>query len=276
MIKLSPRLTEGINEIRLRTGAPLSLTTAKANLFINEQSFVCAVENAVCVTEDEMRECVSKLTLSSVYAFDETIRRGFIPLQNGCRAGVCGETVCENENIKSVPSITSVALRVSRFVPFAAAELCRKLKKELRGTLVFSPPGGGKTTFLRSAAYLLSTGKDALRVGLADERRELYVPEMRRCLIDTVSGCPKAAAVELLTRTMSPQVIICDEIGANGAEELLAAQNSGVCLIASCHGSCVEEIMRRPQIALLVKNGVFSQAVKLNYGETYGSEIFDL
>ena len=95
----------------------------------------------------------------------------------------------------------------------------------LAGKLISVIGSGGKTTFLRSAAYLLSTGREALRVGVADERDELITPEMSACIIDRVSGCPKALAVEILTRTMSPQVIICDEIGAGGAEELLAAAN---------------------------------------------------
>ncbi len=276
MIKLSPQFVSTVDEIRLRACRPMSLTASGKNVFINAQSRICAQPDAVCATENELRECVARLTRSSVYAYEESITHGFIPLPDGSRAGVCGETVFAGGEIRSVKSIDSVALRVSRFVPDAAAALCAALKSRLCGTLVYSPPGGGKTTFLRSAAYLLSTGRNALRVGIADERRELFVPEMRGGMIDTVAGCPKAQAVELLTRTMSPQVIVCDEIGAAGAEELLAAQNSGVCLIASCHGASREEIMRRPQISMLVKNGVFVQSVKLCRGNALGSEIIPI
>lgn len=273
MIKLSPALVSSVDEIRLRANMPFSLTADGKNIFIDEFSRVCRAHSAVRVTESEMADCVSKLTRSSLYAYEDCIKNGYIPLAGGARAGVCGETVCENGNIISVTKITSVTLRVSRFVKDPARALCRELRKELRGVLVYSPPGGGKTTFLRSAAYLLSTGENALRVGLADERRELYVPEMNECLIDVVSGCPKARAAELLTRTMSPQVIVCDEIGASGAGELLAAQNCGVRLIASCHGESMEEIMRRPQIALLVREGVFGLAVRLTRENGFGSEI---
>ena len=273
MIKLSPALVSSVDEIRLRSNMPFSLTAGGKNIFLDEFSRVCKAQSALCVTESEMADCVSKLTRSSLYAYGDCIKNGYIPLAGGARAGVCGETVCENGNIVSVTKITSVSLRVSRFVKDSARALCRELKKQLRGVLVYSPPGAGKTTFLRSAAYLLSTGEDPLRVGLADERRELYVPEMRGCLIDVVAGCPKARAVELLTRTMSPQIIICDEIGATGAEELLAAQNCGVRLIASCHGESMQEIMRRPQTALLVREGVFDLAVRLTRENGFGSEI---
>lgn len=273
MIKLSPALASQIDEIRLRAGRPVSLTTQKGNLFIDAQSRVCRQSDAVSATISEVSECVARLTRSSVYAYEECIKSGFIPLPDGSRAGVCGETVCTGGAIKSVKLIDSVSLRVSRFIPDAARGVCAALRRELLGTLVYSPPGGGKTTFLRSAAYLLSTGKEALRVGVADEREELVTPEMSACIIDRVSGCPKALAVEILTRTMSPQVIICDEIGAGGAEELLAAANSGVCIIASCHGADIKEIMSRPQIALLIKNGVFRRAVRLYRGEKTGSEL---
>ena len=273
MMKLSPGLAAQIDEIRLRSGRPLSLTSQKGNLFVNAQSRVCAQADSVRVTESELRECVARLTRSSVYAYEECIKQGYIPLPEGSRAGVCGDSVCAGGEIRNVTSISSVSLRVSRFIPDAARSLCVSLKRELCGTLVYSPPGGGKTTFLRSAAYLLSSGKDALRVGIADERRELFLPQMEPCLIDAVSGCPKAYAAELLTRTMSPQVIICDEIGVSDAGPLLAAANCGVCIIASCHGSSFEEIMRRRQIALLVENGVFRQTVKLYRGECSGSEI---
>ena len=276
MIKLSPVLASQIDEIRLRAGRPMSLTTQKGNLFIDPQSRLCGPADAVSATESELRECVARLTRSSVYAYEECIRRGFIPLPDGSRAGVCGETVCVGGAIKSVKVIDSVSLRVSRFIPDAARGVCAALRRELLGTLVYSPPGGGKTTFLRSAAYLLSTGREALRVGVADERDELITPEMSACTIDRISGCPKALAVEILTRTMSPQVIICDEIGVSGAEELLAAANSGVCIIASCHGADINEIMSRPQIAALINSGVFRRAVRLRRGERAGSELHTL
>jgi len=276
-LKLSKQFTSQVDEIRLRCGLPVSFTFRGENRFIDQFGRLCRLENALCAEREDIDECVAALTRSSVYTYEECIRLGYIPLDGGARAGVCGESVYSPDGARGIPRIDSVSLRVSRFVPEAARDLCRVLRRVgLRGTLVFSPPGGGKTTYLRSAAYLLASGTNALRVGLADERNELFVPEMRGCLIDPVRGLPKANAIELLTRTMSPQVIICDEIGVSGAEELLAAQNSGVCLIASCHGNGFEEIMRRPQIALLVREKVFTQTVRLERGTSFGSVISEI
>ncbi len=274
LLKVPKTITANATEIRLRTSLPLSLTCGKNNVFINGDGLPCFVSDGVRTTEAEMSECVSRLTGSSFYTYEETIRRGYIPLPDGWRAGVCGNAVFDGKEIKTFSRITSVCLRVSRFFPDIASRLCRILRDDgLRGVMVFSPPGMGKTTYLRSCAYLLSSGKKPLRVGLADERSELFVPEMTDCLIDTVRECPKKQAIDILTRTMSPEVIVCDEISDAETDGLIASQNSGVCLIASCHGSSIDGIMKRPHINSLINKGVFEMLVKLNYDGEYTSEV---
>jgi len=263
-----------LNEIRLRVGLPLSLSCGNRNLSINGQGKLCKPEYGVAVTEDEMKECISKLTRSSLYSFDDTIKYGYIPLEGGARAGICGDAVTDRNGIKTFSDIRSVSLRVSRLYPDLAKPLTDYFTSEgICGTLVFSPPGLGKTTYLRSAAYLLSRGNKPYRVGLADERSELYVPEMNGCLIDYVRGCRKRDGIDLLTRTMSPQIIICDEISDTEADGVIAAQNSGVCLIASCHGDSLEGIMKRPHIARMTEKGIFKLFVRLWYDGGYKSEM---
>ncbi|MBQ1203496.1 MAG: hypothetical protein IIX61_06825, partial [Loktanella sp.] len=167
-------------------------------------------------------------------------------------------------------SVTSINLRVARFVPDFAHALVTRLKKEATGVLIVSPPAGGKTTFLRSAAYLLANGTRPFRVGIADERHELAVSDG---LCDRICGCPKAVAIELLTRTMSPEFLICDELGVGEEAALLAAQNTGVHLIASAHGGSVEQALRRPCVRTLYEAGVFGLFVLLSAG--YGVQILE-
>ncbi len=265
-----------LNEIRLRVGLPLSLSCGSRNLSLNDRGKLCKPEDGTAVNEEEMRECISKLTKSSLYSFDETIRHGYIPLEGGARAGVCGDAVAGKDGIKTFSDIKSVSLRVSRLFPDLAKPLVEYYAENgVCGALVFSPPGLGKTTYLRSAAYLLSRGNKPYRVGIADERSELYVEEMSGCLIDYVRGCRKRDGIDLLTRTMSPQIIICDEISEAEADGVIAAQNSGVCLIASCHGESPEGIMKRPHIARMTEKGIFKLLVRLWYDGNgkYGSEL---
>lgn len=275
MNKLPPAVAGELNEIRLRVGNPLSLSIGNRNLSINVSGKLCRPEEGITVTGEEMKECLSRLTRSSLYSYDDTIKYGYIPLEGGSRAGICGDAIGGKNGIKTFSNIRSVSIRISRLYPNLAKPLADYFAAHgICGTLVFSPPGLGKTTYLRSAAYLLSRGQKPYRVCLADERSELYVPEMTGCLIDYVRGCTKREGIELLTRTMSPQIIICDEISETEADGIIAAQNSGVCLIASTHGESLEGIMRRPHVAKMTEKGIFKLFVRLWFDNGYKSEIF--
>lgn len=277
MLKLNKTTANNITEIRLRTGKPFSLTIGSKNLTVDESGRLCSISEGVRITREDMIECLSKLTRSSLYSFDDTIRNGFIPLGEGMRAGVCGDCVRNGNEIRNFSEITSICLRVSRFFPDFAHKLIRYYDENgLRGALVISPPGIGKTTFLRSAAYLLSIGKKPYRVCLADERNELYVAEMENCLIDTVRNISKAKAMEILIRTMSPQIIVCDEISFSEGESVKQLQNSGITLIASCHGESIDGVMKKRYIREMTEDGVFSAIVRLYYNGAYESEIIQL
>ena len=274
MLKAPDVLMERVTEIRLRTGLPLSLTCGRNNVFVNSDGKPCTSREGVITAEEEMSECISRLTGSSFYTYEESIKRGYIPLSDGYRAGVCGNAVFDGKEIKTFSRITSVCLRVSRFFPGIASGVVNTLRENgLKGVLVFSPPGMGKTTYLRSCIYLLSSGTKPFRVGIADERSELFVPEMKNCIVDVVRECPKKQAIDILTRTMSPEIIVCDEISDAETEGLIASQNGGVYLIASCHGDSTEGIMKRPHINSLVGKGVFGMFVRLCYNGSYSSEV---
>lgn len=247
-------LRRQITEARFRLEKPFSVTAEGRNLFPDREGRLTDLRNALRVTRPQMEELLARLTEGSLYAFEDCMREGFIPLENGCRAGIAGDMTFTPKGAV-FREITSVNLRVSRFLPEFARPLTDLLREgDPRGVLVISPPAGGKTTFLRSAAYLLSCGSKPFRVGIADERSELFIPAG---LCDRITGCPKGKAVELLTRTMSPEYLICDELGAGEEAPLLAAQNTGVKLIASAHGSSIGEALRRPCVSTLQVGGVF-------------------
>ena len=72
---------------------------------------------------------------------------------------------------------------------------------------------------------------------------------------------------------MNPQVIICDEIGTDDEAIAIAqAQNCGVPLIASAHGSCVESIMKRRGMRFLHDVGAFSLYVGIRISSQMGFE----
>ncbi len=233
------------------------------NILLDENGRVCSPAVALCATQKEIEECVYKLTEGSLYTCDRYIAQGFIPLAEGGRAGVCGRA-----NAGGFAEITSVNLRLHRFLPNTAKPLIDFFKSQgVCGTLVCAPPALGKTTFLRSAAYLLAAGKgtNPLRVGIADERCELSPGITDFGLCDVITGMPKADAISLLTRTMSPQAIVCDEISAEETRAIIQAQSTGVHLIASAHCVSPKSLTQRGDMALLLNSGIFPLCVILEY-----------
>lgn len=271
---LPDEILNNANEIRLRRNAPISLTCGIKNITFDALGRVCTVSSALCVSDKEMQECISKLTSGSLYTCDEYVAMGYIPLSEGGRAGVCGR---RNPN-GSFAEITSINLRLHRFLPDFARPLIERFASDgLSGVIVCSPPAMGKTTFLRSAAYLLGKGQGIAqkRVGIADERCEISVGIGKSGLIDVLSSMPKAEAITLLTRTMSPEIIICDEISANEAEAVIEAQNTGISLIASAHCENPYGLMRRGRMKMLLEQGLFRLCVMLGYDGKYTCDIVE-
>ncbi len=240
-----------ICEIRIREGRRLTLTTVEGGY--NRLS-------SLCVDKDTLRQTVAALCDHSLHAHMDTIREGYIALSDGVRVGVAGRAVSEDGVICNVAEITSLCIRI----PAAARRVDGPVFRQLRrggfreSYLFFSPPGVGKTTLLRDLA--LSLSQDAgLRVALIDSRCELANERLASAdHIDIYSGYPKGKAIELATRTMNPQYIICDEIGTlEEALALLAVENAGVPLLASAHAGSLEQLLRRQNMRILHRAGVF-------------------
>ena len=110
-----------------------------------------------------------------------------------------------------------------------------------------------------------------LRVGMVDERSELaamrdgvaQLPVGLRT--DVLDSCPKAEGLMLLLRSMSPQVLVCDELGRE--EDVLAleeAANAGVKVITTAHGRDEKDLLSRPVLARLLSRNCFERIVILS------------
>lgn len=271
---LPKEIFDKINEIRLRLNAPTSVTVGNENIVFDSQGNPCEITSSICATKDEIQECIAKLTHNSLYTCDEYITRGFIPIPEGGRAGVCGKS-----DGKNIMEIYSINLRLHRFLPLVAEDLVKVFSdKGVGGVLICSPPAMGKTTFLRSISYLLSMGKGMapLRIGIADTRWEITAGMNLNGIADVILGMDKAASINILTRTMSPQIIICDEISGDEVDAVLEAQNTGVKLIASVHCNHPKELKNRGRLAKLLECGIFDYCVMLKYENEYKTEILPI
>ena len=243
-----------LSEIRLRAGAPVSVTYLDRNVCLFDgKTIVCS--------ESEVAGTLQRLCEDSVHTYGETIKEGFVALENGYRIGVVGRAGSEKENIKSVYGISSLSIRIPHSVSDVSGEALQYVRShgKINGTLFYSPPNVGKTTLIRDIAKSLSSGRFAHRVAIVDTRGEIYIKTVfENSIADVLSGYPRAKGIEIATRTMSPEVIICDEIGTlEEAKAILSAQNSGVPLIATAHADSFDRLMKRPNIKTLYDNGIF-------------------
>lgn len=274
---LSPEQAEELEEIRIKAEAPLLLRFHREEAFLGREGLLPQRDARLYrVSRDELHRTVMLLSDSSFYALEEELRRGYITLPGGHRAGLTGRAVLEKGAIRTLKEISSVNIRVARPVKGAARELLpRLLDAEGRPfqTLIVSPPRAGKTTILRDLSRMFSDGEEVepLRVGLVDERSELaamrdgvaQLPVGLRT--DVLDGCPKAEGLMLLLRSMSPQLLLCDEIGREeDVQALQEAANAGVKLIASAHGRDEQELLCRPVFARLLAQHCFERIVILS------------
>ncbi len=259
-ISMKKETLYSVDEIRLRRGSALAVVSNGKNRFVSVFGELCELGNALVVDEKMLAECIRLLTNASRYALDDAIASGYIPL-GGMRAGVCGRAVTKNGSVQTVAEITGIALRITRRVDKFAMPLYEKYKIDgLAGALVISPPSGGKTTFLRSLIYLLCRSH---RVAVCDSRGELICEGLEKLPVDFMSFCPKSYAIEALTRTMTPEIIICDELGSGEEQCIMQNASCGVPIAASVHAASAFEAMRRPFVKHLCEAGIFKYAVEL-------------
>jgi len=250
-------------EIRLRANGPLTVT-------VDGSEFRTG---AVC-SADDVEYVVRSLSGNSLYSHAETIREGYICASGGIRAGICGRAVTREGKIDALTSVSSINVRIPRRVP-GAADGVYKLISTLSppwGVLIYSKPGVGKTTVLRELICLLSTGDRARRLAVVDTRFELSAGlECHSSLIDFLSGYPREKGIEIATRTLSPEIVVCDEISSlTDAEAVRDAASAGVSVIATCHGPSFARIAGKGAVRSLITSGTFDLFIGLLKRESNG------
>lgn len=264
-----------IYEIRLRVNRPVILNVENQEWFLSVRGGVTRdVDEAYVTAARELRETVEYMSNFSLYAFEDELRQGFLTLQGGHRAGMCGKVFLEGGGIKTMKYPSFINLRICHEVKGCADGVMGYVTEgeRLFHTLIISPPGRGKTTLLRDVIRQVSDGFSGFRgrsVGVVDERSELGgcylgIPEndlgMRSDVLDC---CPKTSGIELLLRSMSPEVIAVDELGALDVDAVCRALYCGCVILATVHGASLTDVTQGPAWRELMGRGVFERFVVL-------------
>lgn len=240
-----------LREIRIRSNRPTIFVTATRTAALDWAP-----------SKQELETLIEALSEHSIYARSDETGQGYLTLRGGHRMGLCGHV--SNTDDQSVLSDTgSVCIRIAGEWPGAADPLWAHIDG-LQSILIIGAPGSGKTTILRDLARQYASGRSAYQVAIIDERSEIAacvngIPQLDvGDSTDVLDGLRKTEAFSWLIRSMSPQVIITDELSSpEDASAVLEAQACGVKVCASAHGGSLQDAASRPALAALMSRRAF-------------------
>lgn len=260
-------LKEPVQEIRIKVNKSIIINTSHKEIILK---YVTTIE--------DIKQILVKVSNYSLYAYEEEIKQGYITIRGGHRIGIAGECVLVNGEVRTIRNISSLNIRICREVIGCSNEIMKYITKEDRvfNTLIISPPKCGKTTILRDIARNISSGMPLIdlkgkKVSIIDERSEIAacfngVPQLDVGIrSDVLDNCLKKEGMIMAIRSLSPDILICDEIGTDGdVEALHMAFNSGVNIIVTIHGYSIEDIYKRKVFKDLLENSILDRIVVLS------------
>lgn len=269
---------DGLEEIRVRIGWPVELIYGDHNEWLGNYDSI--------IDRQSLDEMLNYITGYSIYAMDEELRQGYITYSGGHRIGITGRATYEafrdtgEQKITNIVDIGGLNIRIAHERIGCSKEIIPHLRKEekIYNTLFFAEPGVGKTTYLRDVIRILSDGAEVgngeriqgFKICVIDERSEIAA-----CIdgrpqndlgkrTDVLDACPKVLGMRMVLRSMSPEIIVVDELGKEEEFMLLEQMRcSGVKVLGSMHAGDIEEVKRNPMVTKCIKSGAIERFVQL-------------
>ena len=259
--QIPQEMMETVQEVRIQEGREISLVFPDRIVLLSK---VTGRSGAAPVNHQQLEETFAALCEYSVHTYLPQIQNGFITTPEGHRVRLGGTAVIKDGKVSSFQKITSLNIRLAREETKLPEILKDVFGDGLCSALIAGAPSSGKTTLLRALALWLAK---YYRVTVVDERGEImgHPSAEREGCLDVLTGFPKHIGILQAVRTLSPQVIICDELGdRQEVEQLLQALNCGVSVVASIHAQDEEQLSRKPQYQDLYRAAAFDKVVFLS------------
>lgn len=254
-----------LEEIRLRLNQPIEL------IFTHKVKWL----KNIILNEQFRTYILNKMSDYSLYRMETELREGFITIVGGHRIGLAGEVTMENGVVKHIQNITFFNIRIAKEVTNIAMPIMPYLKNDrfYYNTIVVGSPQTGKTSLIRDIARFISNGTNEnnhKKVAIIDERSEIAaskngIPQHDVGFrTDVMDACPKTSGMMMMIRSMSPDILIVDEIGKKAdVDALLEAIYAGVNVVCTLHGHCIKQIKNRPEMKHLFSKNIFERFILL-------------
>ena len=237
LIKEISKYYSSLNEIRIRKDCPVVIKTNGESLVLNK----------IILSQKDVEDVVFKVCKGSIHAYEDQIANGYVADSDGVRIGLAGEFVINNGTVQAVRKITSLCLRI----PNAIIGVSDEFFKIYNGgsVLVISPPGVGKTSFIRD--FVNNLCKFSLKnIVVVDERNEISMRNLNGSTfldknVDVLTYATKEYGFNQAVRTLNPDVIITDEILSCDVLSIINAIYCGVSVVATVHGKSLKECFLR-------------------------------
>ena len=256
-----------ITEIRMRVNEKIIIVIKNKKYYLKNNTNEFVVINRLILDN-----FIRRISENSIYAFNDSIINGYITLPKGIRVGLCGTVVMKENRVVTIKDFQSVNIRIPHTIRNCSVPAYDFLVDEgIKNTLIVSAPGCGKTTFIRDFIFQLYQHNMPKNILIADERNEICsvvngdVALDLGGFYDIYTNCSKKFAFKNGLRSMSPDVIITDEIDLKkDMESILEAINSGVNIVATIHAKDINQLKQKSGFDEILDKKFFNRFVVLN------------
>ncbi len=268
-----------LREIRLRVGKPVIINTSLGAKYLTPQGFSDDINDVIITRKSNIEYILGKCSNNSLYTINDKLINGYVTVFGGIRVGVSGELVEDNGITQTIKNITSLNIRIPHEIKNCSLPIYNLLttSNQVFSTLIISPPGMGKTTFLRDFAYQLSTKMPFTNQLIVDERSEITgisngTYSFNKINADIYTNCTKKYGFINGIRSMKPDVILTDELNIDTDLEVVEnAITSGVKVVATIHASSIADLKNKPAFSRVMSNKLFDRYVVLGNSDGVGT-----